>query len=93
MPTKYNMDYRRATLSSLIVSGQIGRDEALLKLTELPYNPEKIEDDKNFIAKKYNISKNELEEYLSSPPKTYKDFPNQKKLIEFAYNLYRKLFN
>jgi len=93
MPTKYNMDYRRATFSSQIVSGQIKREEALRQLKELPYNPEKIEDDKSFIAKKYNISKDDLNMYLALPPKTYKDFPNQKKLITFVYNVYRKLFN
>jgi glucose-6-phosphate 1-dehydrogenase len=87
------MDYRRATFSSQIVSGQIKREEALRQLKELPYNPEKIEDDKSFIAKKYNISKDDLNMYLALPPKTYKDFPNQKKLITFVYNVYRKLFN
>ena len=32
MPTKYTMDYRRATYSSQIISGQILRSEALNKL-------------------------------------------------------------
>jgi N-acetyl sugar amidotransferase len=92
MPTKYNMDYRRATLSSQIVSGQVTREEALKKLKDLPYDPAKVDEDKNFIAKKFNISVDELNYYLSQPPKTYKDFPNQKKFILFTYQLYRKLF-
>jgi N-acetyl sugar amidotransferase len=92
MPTKYDMDYRRATYSSQIVSGQITREEALNKLKPLPYNPENIDSDKQFIAKKYGISVEELEKYLSLPPKTYKDFPNDKKLIEWFYRLYRKSF-
>jgi N-acetyl sugar amidotransferase len=90
MPTKYNMDYRRATYSAQIVSGQITREEALEKLKPLPYNPETLEQDKQYIAKKYGISMEELDGYLALPPKTYKDFPNDKKKIDWFYGLYRK---
>ncbi|MBL7789779.1 MAG: N-acetyl sugar amidotransferase [Chitinophagales bacterium] len=91
MPTKYNMDYRRATYSSQIVSGQLKRNEALEKLKELPYNSETISTDKEYIAKKFGISVDELEYYLSLPPMTYKDFPNQKNLIQWFYKIYRRL--
>jgi N-acetyl sugar amidotransferase len=91
MPTKYNMDYRRATYSSQIVSGQLTRDEALEKLKPLPYNPDTIAQDKQYIAKKYGISLEELDRYLSAPPKTYKDFPNDHKKITWFYELYRKV--
>ena len=64
MPTKYNMDYRRATYSSQIVSGHITRSEALEKLKKLPYNQNTIEKDKHYVAKKYGITNSELEEYL-----------------------------
>lgn len=90
MPVKYNMDYRRATLASQIVSGQIKRDDAIEKLKELPYNPENIEADKTYIAKKYAISRAEFDSYLNKEPKTYKDFPNQKKLILKFYEWYKR---
>lgn len=91
MPVKYNMDYRRATYSSQIVSGQVTRAEAVSELQKTPYSDEKVELDKSFIAKKYGISKSDFDNYLSSPPKTYKDFPNDKKKIEWFYSLYKKL--
>jgi len=93
MPTKYNMDYRRATYSSQIVSGQIAREQAIEKLKELPYNPDTIPADKEYIAKKFGITSDELEHYLSEPPKTYKDFPNQKNIILYFYSLYKKIAN
>tara|TARA_B110001452_G_scaffold75636_1_gene61387 strand:+ start:6598 stop:7674 length:1077 start_codon:yes stop_codon:yes gene_type:complete len=93
MLEKYNMDYRRATYSSQIVSGQIDREKALESLKSLPYDSEKIKFDKAYVAKKYNISDNELEEYLNFPPKTFKKFPNDKIKIELFYSLYRKMFN
>jgi hypothetical protein len=91
MPTKYNMDYRRATYSSQIVSGQLTRDEALEKLKPLPYNPDTIAQDKQYIAKKYGISLEELDRYLSATPKTYKDFSNDHKKITWFYELYKKM--
>lgn len=91
MPVKYNMDYRRATLSSQIVSGQITREKALKILENIAYDPEKIDSEKDYIAKKYRLSRQELDKYLNLPPKTYKDFPNQKKLIIFMHDLYRFL--
>ena len=90
MPTKYNMDYRRATLSSQIVSGQVSREQALEELKNLPYKPENIETDSQYIAKKYGISTEEFKACLATPPLTYKDFPNDKKKIEWFYALYRK---
>ncbi len=90
MPTKYNMDYRRATLSSQIVSRQVSREQALEELKNLPYKPENLEADSQYIAKKYGISQEEFKNCLSLPPKTYKDFPNDKKKIEWFYALYRK---
>ncbi|MCS6819025.1 MAG: N-acetyl sugar amidotransferase [Chitinophagales bacterium] len=93
MPVKYNMDYRRATYSSQIVSGQISREEALERLKHLPYDPDKVESDKRYIAKKYEITYEELEQYLNLPPKTYKDFPNDRKKIEWFYKMYRKIFS
>lgn len=93
MPTKYNMDYRRATYSSQIVSGQITREEALERLKSLPYKEDSVRKDKAYIAKKYSISVEELEKYLSLSPKTYKDFPNDKNKIEWFYKTYLKIMS
>jgi N-acetyl sugar amidotransferase len=92
MPVKYNMDYRRTTLSSQICSGQVSREEALHSLEGTPYDPSKVEEDKKYVAKKFGIPVQELEKYLSFPPKTYLDFPNQKNLIEFIYKTYGRLY-
>jgi hypothetical protein len=93
MPTKYNMDYRRATYSSMIVSGQISREEALKGLDSLPYQEDNIPAEKEYIAKKFNISTQELDRCLSQAPKTYKDFPNQKNLIQWFYKIYGIVYN
>jgi len=93
MNAKFNMDYRRSTYASQICLNQITRAEALEKLKEPPYDEEKVKEDKKYIAKKFGISVEELESYLKLPPKTYVDFPNNKKLVNFCYGLYNKYFN
>jgi len=92
MPVKYNMDYRRTTFASQICSNQITREEALEELKTLSYNEAKIKEDKKYIAKKFEITEEELEKYLSNPPKTYVDFPNNKEFISFIYKTYNKIF-
>lgn len=90
MPTKFNYDYRRATFSSQIVSGNMTRSDGLKQLELKPYNENSIIEQKNFIAKKLNITAEQLDGYLKLPPKNFKDFPNQQKIIQIIYNIYFK---
>lgn len=92
MPVKYGFDYRLATFSTQICAGQLTREEALEQLKSLPYNPDTIEKEKQFICKKLQISIDEFNEILEKKPLTYKDFPNSKKAIKFVYRSYRLLF-
>ncbi|MCB0402468.1 MAG: N-acetyl sugar amidotransferase [Flavobacteriales bacterium] len=92
MPVKYNMDYRRTTFASQICSGQITREKALEQLKLPAFDEAKISEDKKYIAKKFGITEEELEIYLNKPPKTYIDFPNNKKLISFVYKAYHFIF-
>lgn len=89
---KFNIDYRRATLSSQIIVGAIKREEALEKLKTLPYKPDKVEKEKEYIAKKLDISLDEFEKIIALPPKWYIDYPNDEKKLSFIYDLYRKIF-
>jgi N-acetyl sugar amidotransferase len=89
---KFNIDYRRATLSSEICAGAIDREKALEELTSKPYNPEKVKEEKKYIAKKLGISDEEFENILLLPPHWYSDYPNDEKRLSFIYNTYRKLF-
>ena len=91
LPEKFGIDYRRATFSTQICAGEITREEALLELLKKPYDPIKLEEEKEYVSRKLDISVNELNNILILPPKTYKDYPNDKKKLEFIYKIYRKL--
>jgi N-acetyl sugar amidotransferase len=89
---KFGIDYRRATLSSRICTGEIDRGRALAQLSCKPYDPEKIEDDKRYIAKKLGVSLDEFERILGRPPKWSWDYPNEQRKLGFIYDAYRMIF-
>lgn len=92
-PVKFNLDYRRATLSSQICSGSVTREDALKRLEELPYNISQVKKDKDYVSKKFGITLEEFESILNASPKSYKDYPNDEKWLTFIYNLYKKYIN
>jgi N-acetyl sugar amidotransferase len=77
LPRKFGFDKRRLHLSSLIVSGQITRDEALAELSEPIATPEQMRRDIKFVAKKLGLSATELDALIDSPPVSHLDYPNQ----------------
>lgn len=91
LPEKFNIDYRRATFSTQICAGEITREEALEELKNPPYNNESVRIETDYLSKKLGISVEEFNQIMQQPPKSYKDYPNNQKLLEFIYNTYRKL--
>lgn len=89
---KFGIDYRRATLATQICTGEVVRDEALKELAILPYKEEKMQREKEYIAKKLGISVVEFDKIIDLPPKWYTDYPNDEKRLNFIYDTYRKLF-
>jgi aminotransferase len=89
LPEKYGYDKRRPHLSSLIVSGQISRDEALEKLAEPLYDANELQRDIAYFCKKLRISRDQFEEFMKVPNCSYKDFPNW----NFRYKLLKRLKN
>ena len=89
---KFGMDKRKAHFSSLIVSGKMSRENALEILKEKPYNDLKIENEKEYIAKKLKISKNDLEALIKMPNKSFKDFPNHHHLYQLKNKIKEYLF-
>lgn len=82
LPTKFGIDKRKAHLSSLILSGQITREEALEELKKPPYpSKEMLERDKAYIAEKLGLSLEEWEEILALPPRDHREFPTSEFLF------------
>lgn len=80
LPHKFGFDKRKAHTSSLIVSGQLTRIEALEELKLPLYDPIELEEDKLYFAKKLGVSIEEFERIMALPPTFYTDYPNSEKL-------------
>lgn len=84
LPERFGFDPRRVQLSSLILTDQLSRDEALEILEKPPYDPNKIDEDFNYIATKLAISTEELKSYFNMPKKYYYDYKNQVSIFNFG---------
>lgn len=96
LPVKFNMDKRKPHLSSLILSGQMTRNEALKELEKPLYNEQELEDDKIYVAKKLGISLQQLNDLIEAPGKSYKEYKNWDdlyNLVQVAKKVARKLSN
>ena len=76
LPKKFGYDKRRPHLSSLIVSGQLSREEAVQKLEEPLYLPDELDVDIAFLCKKLRITRQEFDSLIGQPNRHYADFPN-----------------
>lgn len=76
LPVKYRFDKRKSHFSSMIVSGQMTRAEALAELAKEPYLNEQLKnDDFNFLADYLAMSRKEFDDLLAMPPKFHHDYP------------------
>lgn len=88
---KHGIDYRRATFSNEILQGRISREGALAELEKLPYSPEAIEQDIEYVCKKLLLPRSEMDAIIAAPPKYFFDFPNNARILGLLYDLYRAL--
>ncbi len=93
LPERFGFDMRKVDLSSLILTGQKSREEALEELKEMAYDPEQIRHDFDYIATKLGISSDELNTYLTMPKKFYWDYKNHSKIFSLGEFVLGKLAN
>ena len=77
LPRKFGFDKRRLHLSSLIVSGQKTRDQALAELAEPISQPDQVRRDIKFVAKKLGLTREALEALIDAPAVSHYAYPNQ----------------
>lgn len=91
LPTRFGYDMRRVQYSSLILTGQMSRDEALQRLEQPPYDPETIGEEFAFVAKRLGITVEELRSYHEMPKRTYRDYRNQLAMFNLGARILKLL--
>jgi len=84
LPERFGYDTRRVQFSSLILTGQMTREEAIERLKAPAYDPETIADEFNYIATKLDITPEELRQYFNMPKKFYWDYKNQQNVFRIG---------
>jgi hypothetical protein len=89
MPKKFGYEKRRAHLSSLIMTGQLTRKEALERISVPEMSVDFMKNEFEYVANKLDLSIEELESIFQQPNKTFADYRNK----FFLINLGAKLIN
>jgi N-acetyl sugar amidotransferase len=74
LPTKFGVDKRKAHLSSLICSGQMTREQALLALEQPAYDAEQLRIDREYVLKKLRLSNEDFEALMEAPVRDHREF-------------------
>ncbi len=76
LPLKFNVDKRRAHLSSLICSGQITREEAQKELSMKPWEMKETLEDKAYVIKKFGVTEKEFDTWMSEKQISHFNYPS-----------------
>lgn len=90
-PYKFGYDERRAYLSSLILSGQMTRAEALAELESDGYGEVERRADADYVRRKLGLSEAEFEAILSLPARTFRDYPSHYRLFSLKERFKRAM--
>tara|TARA_A100001234_G_C12600304_1_gene374732 strand:+ start:40 stop:1143 length:1104 start_codon:yes stop_codon:yes gene_type:complete len=91
LPKRFGYDKRKAHFSSLIMTNQMNRDEALKRISKSEMGDEFHKQEVEYVANKLDLSLEDLNKLLYSPKKYYFHFKNKRWLIKFGANFLRKI--
>lgn len=91
LPKKFGYDTRRVQFSSLILTGQMSREDAIAKLKRPAYDESAITQDFEYVATKLGISVEELRSYLEAPNRTYRDYRSQERIYAVGARVMKTL--
>ena len=91
LPKKFGYDTRKVQFSSLILTGQMTRQEALERLKEPALDEITIRQEFEYVANKLGITNEELQGYMDAPNKSYKDYKSQEIIYHYGARVMKAL--
>ena len=91
LPRRFGFHKRRAHFSSLILTNQMTRDEAIQRISSSEMGDHFLANEFDFVADKLSLSKAELEAFQHLPLKTFQDFRNKRFIISLGVKIFRLL--
>jgi N-acetyl sugar amidotransferase len=92
LPNKFGIDKRRLHLSTLVVTGQMSRSDALSLLESSPY-PDVMQmlQDREFVIKKLGFTEETFESYISTPEISHESYGTEKSRWDFLKRVHQLL--
>jgi hypothetical protein len=84
MPKKFGYEKRRAHFSSLIMTGQMTRDEAIQRISKPEMSEQFLQQEFEYVANKLDFTVDELQKIFEGENKTYQDYKNKKWIINLG---------
>jgi N-acetyl sugar amidotransferase len=91
LPNKFGYSKRRAHFSSLILTGQMSREEALVRISKPELSDDFLQKEFAYVADKLDISVAELQEIFEGENKSFLDYRSKIKLIRLGARVMQKL--
>ena len=91
LPRKFGYQKRRAHFSSLILIGQMTREDALERVSKPELSEEFLNREFEYVADKLDLTKDELQVIFEGENKTFRDYKTKIKLIMFGSKVMQKL--
>lgn len=91
LPRKFGFQKRRAHYSSLIMTGQMTRDQALEQISRSVMDEHFLLQEFEYVANKLDLTVVELQEIFDGKNKTYRDYRNKRWLIGLGTSVLRCL--
>lgn len=84
LPKKFGYDKRRAHFSSLILTNQMTREEALKRISNPEMDEQFLSQEFEYVANKLNLTVQQLQEIFDCENKSFMDYKNKHTLIKFG---------
>lgn len=90
LPNKFGVDKRRLHLSTLVISGQLTRQQAIAGLEGIAYASEdELEADKQYFMQRMDWSQEDLTQYMNRAEKSHDSYGTEEpiwKLFQYSYS-------
>lgn len=74
LPQKFNIDKRKSHFSSMIISGQMKRDEALAKISIPQLEKDEMDRETDFVLGMLDMTRSEYNKLMKEPPHSHTEF-------------------
>lgn len=84
LPKKFGYEKRRAHFSSLILTGQMTREEALERISKPEMDEQFLRQEFEYVANKLDLTVAQLQEIFEGQNKTFRDYKNKQRIISLG---------